>query len=173
MHLKTKSIILTLLLLAGFGCFAQTVTNAKFAFGKDTFDYVKLDYGKQGVTSVYINMYMDTSMNSLIPSYAEDCLKDLPVGGHSVYYFITVPQKYDQLQRDMLFYRFAKHIVQKDKISAKATLSLNFDKDYSGEYQKDLQSDSKMLKIERIYNKTSVTNICERLTDPTAKAGKK
>ncbi len=155
-----KNIIITFLIIS-FSVNSQTKREKSFAFEYQKIAYTRVDYTRYGLAESFITMFKDEPKNQQIVSNAVTCLKQVNGIYHRLYYFIKIPTEIKDFEKQQkIFTAFVEHIRSKEK-KHKSDLYLNFDVDYSMEYQIKY-SDKETLK--RIYTKVDADNICKGLS---------
>ncbi|PZR19169.1 MAG: hypothetical protein DI539_14925 [Flavobacterium psychrophilum] len=155
-----KKYILILLLLVNGISFSQTLKSENFISGSDSITYSSIDYSKHGVAQVFITLYEGIESNTAIPDKAKWCLsKEINIY-HTYYYFIKLPRGTTQLQGEIIFSDFVKHLSEIEKIDSRTVIYLNSDKDYSSKYN---DQTIKPYNIIRTLTQTTPNNICSRL----------
>lgn len=158
-----KNILLLSMAFSFACCFSQKKSSGTFIFEKDTLAYNRLDYSKFGLAHVFISMYGNEVQNSQIEPNAADCLKKNNNLYHTVYYFIAVPGNITDNRREEIFAGFVTYIEQKENIQKSVNLFLNFDRDYSGHYQKKLKDAGGKNIIKRFLRDVKPSTICKGL----------
>lgn len=155
-----KKILFLISLFTSLSCFSQAEKTDLFVVSNDTIQYTRLDYSQYGVSGIYISMYEETPSTKLILPNAVKYLKNISNLYHTLYFFISLPEKkFTKEQKEIIFAAFAKHIVSKENLP-EAELFLNFDEDYSYNYQEEaLAGKESNTRIKRIYTGIKATTI--------------
>jgi len=109
-------------------------------------------------------MFQDEPKNQMLVSNAVNCLKQESRIYHTFYYFIKIPVEIKNFETQQnIFTAFVKHLRAKEK-KYKSNLYLNFDIDYSKEYQTQHSDKESKEKLKRIYTNVDADYICKGLS---------
>lgn len=110
-----------------------------------------------------ITMYSNDSFYNSIEQSAYNCLLKEDIIYHTLYFFIRVPSSIkDPDLKSMLFSEFVNHIKEGENLE-KVNLYLNFDQDYSNQYQIEKES-MNANDVKRVTNNITVKRICKTLS---------
>jgi hypothetical protein len=151
-----KNLIFVTLLLLGYNSFAQKLQEETFISGNDTISYkaIKSTYN---AGYIYINMY---EQNEDLTSTALKCINTI---NHSSFYFVEIPKKYTQEQRELILNDLIIKVIKKKEKIKMASFYFNFDTNYSTYYIENKSKKKPSNKIIKITTDITAGNICQFL----------
>ena len=158
-----KAFLLFICLSSSLTLQAQTRELKTFNFQDTEITYSRIDYSRFGVIQIFVNMYSEDDSYDEIEQSAYSCLLKKGLVYHTLYYFIRVPNSITDLKaKNRLFSEFVNHLKKEEQLNT-FNLYLNFDQDYSKDYQLS-QHTIEEYKVKRVTVNISNKTICKNLS---------
>jgi hypothetical protein len=148
-----KYLFLFIALLINNSIFAQDVETKTFISGTDTITYKSIE-APYNPAYIYINIY---EANEALTTKALGCLQR---GAHNSFYFLELPGKYSQEQRELILNDLIIKVIREKENIKKAVFYFNFDANYAPYYNNNTSKKKPKNKIVRTITDITAENIC-------------
>lgn len=154
-----RKVLLSIIILLSIECNGQIELKRNIIFENEKIEYSRIDYSGYGLAQIFVIMYEDNYDNRLLKINATNKLNEESNLYHTLYFFIKVPSKYSKTQKETIFYEILNQIETEEELNDNHTIYLNFDSDYSGQYQAAVLNNNKKNNIRRIFTEINSKNI--------------